>query len=115
MVFANRQLKLREINDALKTLEGSVFTILHKHLSIRMLCLKWLPRLLTVDQKQQRVEDSELSGQQRGKIVQSDQKRKCLVRIWPSYFGMKTEFHSSITLRKEKPSIANIIWRYWCV
>ena len=29
------------------------------HLSMRKLCSKWVPHLLTVDQKQQRVDDSE--------------------------------------------------------
>ena len=41
--------KLREITDTLKISEGSVFTILHEHLSMRKLCSKWVPRLLTVD------------------------------------------------------------------
>jgi histone-lysine N-methyltransferase SETMAR len=59
MVLADRKLKLREIADTLKISEGSVFTILHEHLSMRKLCSKWVPRLLTVDQKQQRVDDSE--------------------------------------------------------
>ena len=31
--------------------EGSVFTILHEHLSMRKLCWKWVQCLLTVDQK----------------------------------------------------------------
>ena len=54
-----------------------------------------------------------LSGEQRVKTVQNDQKRKYqLVRHRPPYFGMRTVFYSSITLRKEEPSIANIIWRY---
>ena len=39
--------------------EGNVFTILHEYLSMRKLCSKWVPRLLTVDQKQQRVDESE--------------------------------------------------------
>ena len=59
MVLADRKLKLHEIADTLKISEGSVFTILHEHLSMRKLCSKWVPRLLTVDQKQQRVDDSE--------------------------------------------------------
>ena len=59
IVLADRKLKLREIAEELKISEGSVFTILHEHLSMRKLCSKWVPRLLTVDQKQQRVEDSE--------------------------------------------------------
>ena len=51
MVLANRKLKLRVIADTLKISEGSVFTILHENLCIKKLCSKWLPRLLTVDEK----------------------------------------------------------------
>ena len=45
IVFENRKLKLHEIADTLKISYGSVS--------------KWVPRLLTVDQKRQRVVDSE--------------------------------------------------------
>ena len=49
--------KLHEIAEDLKISEGRVFTILHEHL---LMCLKWVPRFLTVDQKQQQhVDDSE--------------------------------------------------------
>ena len=51
-VLADRKLKLREIAEALKISEGSVFTNLHEHLSMRKLCSKWVLCLLTVDQKQ---------------------------------------------------------------
>ena len=59
LVLADRKLKLCEIAVGLNISEGSVFTILHEHLSMRKLCSKWVLRLLTVDQKQQRVDDSE--------------------------------------------------------
>ena len=36
-----------------------MFTILHEHLGMRKLCSKWVPRMLTPDQKQQRIDDSE--------------------------------------------------------
>ena len=55
-LFGDRKLNLREIAEELKISEGSVFTILHEHLSMRK-CSKWVPRLLTVDQKH--VDDSE--------------------------------------------------------
>ena len=55
----DRKLKLRKIADTLKISEGSVFIILHESLVMRKLFSKWVPRLLTPDQKQQRVEDSE--------------------------------------------------------
>ena len=61
IVFFDREFKSREIADTLKISEGSVFTILHESLGMRKLFLKRVPRLLTPDQKQQRVEDSERS------------------------------------------------------
>uniref|UniRef100_A0A1B0G5T2 Uncharacterized protein n=1 Tax=Glossina morsitans morsitans TaxID=37546 RepID=A0A1B0G5T2_GLOMM len=59
IVLEDRKVKLREIADTLRISEGSVFTILHEHLAMRKLCSKWVPRLLTFDQKRQRVRDSE--------------------------------------------------------
>ena len=50
--MADCKLKLREIAVELKISKGSVFTILHEHLSMRKVCSKWVPHLLTVDQKQ---------------------------------------------------------------
>ena len=55
----DRKLKFREIVDTLKMSEDSVFTILHESLGMHELFSKWVPRLLTPDQKQQRVEVSE--------------------------------------------------------
>ena len=60
MFLADHKLKFREIADTLKISEDSVFILLHEHLSMRKICSKWVPRLLTVDQQQQqRVDDSE--------------------------------------------------------
>ena len=59
IVVGDRKLKLREIADTLKISENSVFTILHEYLGIRKLFSKWMPRLLTPGQKQQRIADSE--------------------------------------------------------
>ena len=52
-------LKLYEIAEELKISESSVFTILHEHLSMRNLFSKWTLRLLTVNQKQQHIDNSE--------------------------------------------------------
>ena len=52
LVLADRKLKLRKIAEELKISGGSILTILHEHLSMRKLCSKWVPGLLTVDQKQ---------------------------------------------------------------
>ena len=59
LVLANRKLKLREIAEELKISEDSVFTILPGHLSMIKLYSKSFLLLLTVDQKQQRVDDLE--------------------------------------------------------
>ena len=58
IILENRKVKLQEIADIMKMSKGSVFTILHEHLSMRKLFSKWVPRSLTVDQKQQRVDAS---------------------------------------------------------
>ena len=47
------------IADTSKISEGSVSTILHEYLETRKLFSKCVLRLLTLDQKQKRVEDSE--------------------------------------------------------
>ena len=63
IVLGDRKLKLCEIAEKLKISEGSGFTIFHEYLSMRKLCSKWVLRLLGVDQKQQRVDDSERCSQ----------------------------------------------------
>ena len=57
--LGDRKLKLRDIVETLKISEGSVFTIFHESLGMRKLFSMWVPRLLTSEQKQQRVEESE--------------------------------------------------------
>ena len=52
----DRKWKVHELADIGKISDGSVFTILHKHLGMRKLCAKWVPR---DDQKQQRIDASE--------------------------------------------------------
>ena len=46
LVISDRKLKLRETAEAVKISEGSVFTIMHEHFTIRKLFSKWPPRLL---------------------------------------------------------------------
>ena len=58
--------------------EGSVFTIMTEHLSMRELFSKWMPRLLTVDRKQQRVADSD---QCLAKAINSDYYTTLLHRL----------------------------------
>ena len=59
IVLGDRKLKLHEIADTLKISEGSVFTNLHEPLGMRKLYSKWVPCLLTPEQKEQHIENSE--------------------------------------------------------
>ena len=59
LVLAYYKVKLHVIAAELKISEGSVFTILCDHLSMRKLCSKGVQCLPTVHQKQQHVDDSE--------------------------------------------------------
>ncbi|KAF7267662.1 hypothetical protein GWI33_019150 [Rhynchophorus ferrugineus] len=59
MISNGRKLKLNEIADTLKISTERVHHIIHKYLGMRELCAKWVPRELTFDQKQHRVDDSE--------------------------------------------------------
>ena len=52
LILANHKLKLCEIAKELKITKGSLFTILHEHLSMRKLCSKKVLCFLTVNQKQ---------------------------------------------------------------
>ena len=102
--LAIRKLKLHEIAEELKISEGSVFTICVKTYQWESYFQSWC----CVDKKQQRLDDSEHCLQP--KAIHSDQRRKHQQeRFLPSYFEMGKVICSSITLRKEEPSIANII------
>ena len=59
LVRNDRKWKVHELADIVKISDGSVFTILHERLGMQKLCAKWVPRELTVDQKQQRIDASE--------------------------------------------------------
>ena len=59
LILANHKLKLRKVADELKVSEDCVFAILYRYLSMRKLYSKWVLHLLTVDQKQQCINNSE--------------------------------------------------------
>ncbi|XP_025829860.1 uncharacterized protein LOC112904322 [Agrilus planipennis] len=51
IVLGDRRLKVREIAETCKMSYERVQHILHQHLHMEKLCARWVPRLLTVDQK----------------------------------------------------------------
>ena len=58
IIFDNRKVKLIEIAETLKISKERVGHIVDEYLNMRKLCSKWVPRELTTDQKQQRIDDS---------------------------------------------------------
>jgi len=51
-------MKLRELAEAVGISKERAEYILHDVLEMKKLSARWVPRLLTVDQKQQRINDS---------------------------------------------------------
>ena len=59
IVMGDRKLKVREIAKMVNISIGSASTILNEKLIMKKVFSKWVSRLLTMEQKQQRVDDSE--------------------------------------------------------
>lgn len=59
MILIDRKLKVREIADTMDISIDRVFHILHNELHMKKLLARWVPRVLTVDQKQNRIIASE--------------------------------------------------------
>ncbi|EGI60687.1 Histone-lysine N-methyltransferase SETMAR, partial [Acromyrmex echinatior] len=58
IVLSDRKVKLRELTEAMGISKERAGYILHDVLEMKKLSARWVPRLLTIDQKQQRVDDS---------------------------------------------------------
>ena len=54
MVLYDRRIKVREPADIIGISQSAVHRILTKNLDMRKLCARWVPRLLTIEQKQRR-------------------------------------------------------------
>ncbi|KAG5331535.1 SETMR methyltransferase, partial [Acromyrmex charruanus] len=55
IVLTDRRVKVRELVEATGISHGTVISILHEQLGMKKLSAKWVPRLLTVDHKRDRV------------------------------------------------------------
>jgi len=49
-VLDDRRMKVREISENVGVSKENVGYILHEELDMKMLCTRWMPRLLTADQ-----------------------------------------------------------------
>jgi histone-lysine N-methyltransferase SETMAR len=59
MLLDDRRMKVREIAETIGIWKEPVGYILHEELDLKMLCARWVPRLLTADQKHTRMKISE--------------------------------------------------------
>ncbi|KAG5323773.1 SETMR methyltransferase, partial [Pseudoatta argentina] len=55
IVLTDRRVKVRELIEATGISHGTVISILHEQLGMKKLSARWVPRLLTVDHKRNRV------------------------------------------------------------
>jgi len=59
MVLDDRRMKVREIAETIGISKERVGYILHEELDMKKLCARWVPHLLTADQKCTRMKISE--------------------------------------------------------
>ncbi|XP_031639759.1 histone-lysine N-methyltransferase SETMAR-like [Contarinia nasturtii] len=59
MLLNDRKVKVREIAESIDISTGSVVTIMHQHLHMKKLLAMWVPHFLNIDQKEQRINDSQ--------------------------------------------------------
>jgi DNA-binding Xre family transcriptional regulator len=59
MVLNDRRMKVHEIAETIGTSKERVGYILHEELNMKKLCARWVPRLLTADQKRTHMKISE--------------------------------------------------------
>ena len=59
IVMEDHGIKVREIAEMIEISVGAVHNILHEKLEIKKMCARWVPRLLTIDQKRTRKDISE--------------------------------------------------------
>ena len=58
-VLSDRWIKVREMFELTGILQGTVFSILHEKFGVKKISARWMPRLLSAENKRNRVVDSE--------------------------------------------------------
>ena len=59
LVLNNRRIKVAELASECGISNGSVYTIIHEHLGMSKVSVRWVPRNLNMQERQQRVESSQ--------------------------------------------------------
>lgn len=105
MVLEDRRVKVREIATAVGISTERVHNILHKHLDMTKLSARWVPRLLTADQKRIRVNCSKEGLQLLEKNPEDFWRRFITVdETWIHYYTPETKEQSKQWVAKGEPA-----------
>ncbi|GBO34620.1 hypothetical protein AVEN_136311-1 [Araneus ventricosus] len=92
MVLSDRRIKVREIVETTGISQGTVFSILHKKLDVNKISAKWVPRLLSMENKRNRVINLE-AGLALFRLNPDEFLRRYLTvdEAWISYYTPETK------------------------
>ena len=94
MVLDNRRLKLRELADMVSISKSAINRILTENLDMRKICAKWVPRLLTMEQKE-RHEDVSIECLAMFHCNKPDFLRQFIDETWVHHFTSDTKKQST--------------------
>ena len=97
MVLDDRRMKVREIAEVMNMSKERVCHILNQHLGMRKLCARWVPRLLTVDQKRVRMKISNAPlAQFRGNKSEFRRRLITVDETWIHHYMLETKIQSKL-------------------
>ncbi|GFX89241.1 putative DD34D transposase [Trichonephila clavipes] len=103
IIFDNHKVKLIEIAETLKISKERVGHIVNEYLDMRKLCSKWVP--LTIDPKQQRIDDSkqclELFNRNKSEFLR---RYVTMDETWPHHFTPESNRQSAEWTARDEPT-----------
>ena len=105
MVLNDRRVKLREIVEATGVSKGTVISILHEKLDMKKLSARWVPRLLTAENKRNRVVTSKALLEQIRRNPDEFLRRLITVdETWIHHYTPETKEQSKQWIGKGEPA-----------
>lgn len=101
----DRRLTVREIASKVDLGVATVHSIIKEELGMKKVCARWIPRLLTDDQKQQRIDNSEMClGRYRRQGNRFLEEIITVDETWISVYDPETKQDSSVWKTPNSPS-----------
>jgi len=105
IVLDDRRIKVREIAEVMKMSKERVCHILHEHLGMTKLSARWVPRLLTLDQKRVRMNISNaLLAQFRCNKSEFWRRLITVDETWIHHYAPETKIQSKQWIAKGEPA-----------